>query len=530
MKVEQLLELNTSEIKKINAVNPMLAEKIINLKKEAIKNQCPYLFYQPNNKLKKFPQIFADNYISWVSGGNGSGKTSIIGNLVANIVYAEKNKYFDSDIFKNWIYPKDLRIVGTSKNVQNTGSIQTELKKWLIPGTYTTIKGNYGYDSQYYFPETGFNIEIMNYNQEVKEFEGSSKGLIIFDEPPPYEIFKAGGVSRTRLGGKIVLSYTPLDCAWIDDELINKAETGKRFGIQVSVFDNSVENGGILTKENIDKMIAEYDEDDIEARVYGKSRAFSGRIFKSFDPEIHCQNIPVSIEQIIKNQSNYTFRLITDPHDRRPCANILAAINKFNDVFIIAEFPYFSDFCSFETGRQHCILPFHKIKDTTLTIKDTTIILNNIFNELQITQKIYKTIDKNFGNKVFGNTQKTVKETFAENGFEYDDAYDNGLETGHNAIKDFLKISPFTQLPKIFVFPHCYNTKTALLRYTWDDHTSKSQETKHFKEKPKEKFKDFIDTLRYLLNVAENSLFIEEKKPVNINRVSPLQSVMTVNW
>ena len=44
MKVEQLLELNVSEIKKINAVNPMLAEKIINLKKEAIKNQCPYLF------------------------------------------------------------------------------------------------------------------------------------------------------------------------------------------------------------------------------------------------------------------------------------------------------------------------------------------------------------------------------------------------------------------------------------------------------------------------------------------------------
>jgi len=507
-------KISVEQIKKIKAKNPILAQKIIKLKKESLKNEYPYLFYRPNNKLKTFTKIFNDNFISGITGGNGCGKTSMIANIIANIVYPEQTEFFKNECFENWKFPREIRIVGTSKNVQDTGAIQTELRKWLVAGTYTSTKGNYGYTSQYFFPESGFNIEIMNYNQEIKEFEGPTKGLIIFDEPPTYEIYKAN-VSRLRLGGKMLFSYTPLDCAWLDDELVNKQEYGKRFFLTCSVYDNLIENGGILTPENVQQMINEYDEDDIDARVYGKSRIYSGRIIKEYDYQIHTQNIPISFETIIKNYKDYTFKLITDPHDRRPSANIIAAIDCNYNVYIIAEYPFYREKCFFQSGISECALPYHKIKDSSLTIEKTAAVLNQLLSEIGLLNQditIHKVIDKNKGATPMSNTGKTIIETFADYHFNYEPAMDNDVSAGHSAIRDFLKVSSFTNLPKLFIFPHCYNTYTALLRYTWDDHTGRAQDSRHYKEKPKEKFKDFIDLLRYLLNVPKEKLFIKNNK------------------
>ncbi|HRN86084.1 MAG TPA: hypothetical protein PK863_02030 [Candidatus Dojkabacteria bacterium] len=190
-----------------------------------------YRFYEPIGKVEEFLNNFGscDFFVSVLSAANGVGKTTLIGNILANLFYPNKNSYFHQKLFQD--YPFSLkrgRIVSEPTTIKET--IIPMLEEWLIPGTYKREKmgKNYYY---HWEVEGGWVFDIMSYDQAVKEFESITLGWCLFDEPPPEPIYKAT-VSRMRRGGIIGIFMTPLaGSAWIYDDIIanQNNDEGERY-------------------------------------------------------------------------------------------------------------------------------------------------------------------------------------------------------------------------------------------------------------------------------------------------------------
>ena len=187
--------------------------------------QNPHKYFIPNGKVATFIKMVGsdEHFINLFIAANGVGKTCALTNILAHIVFGfSGNKYFDLPLFNNFPYPKRGRVVSDPTTV--TQVIAPELKKWFPLGRYQTSKAgkNYEYNWQ---ADTGFKFDLMTYEQSAKEFESATLGYALFDEPPPYSIFKAT-IARMRMGGIIIVAFTPLiGSAFFYDEVVTHPDT-----------------------------------------------------------------------------------------------------------------------------------------------------------------------------------------------------------------------------------------------------------------------------------------------------------------
>lgn len=183
------------------------------------KIQEKYRYYIPNGKCEQFIALVGagDVFVALLSAANGVGKTACGVNIVAHFLYECSCSWFDYPIFKNFPFLKRGRIISDPTTL--TQKTVPELKLWLPLGRYTTSNEKKGYDYKWK-SDTGFEFDLMSYEQETKEFEAVDLGWAWFDEPPPEAIYKAT-VSRMRRGGIIFITETPLTgSAWLYDSFI----------------------------------------------------------------------------------------------------------------------------------------------------------------------------------------------------------------------------------------------------------------------------------------------------------------------
>lgn len=188
-----------------------------------------YLFYEPNGKLESFIKMVGENkyFINLLIAGNGVGKTSGIANILANICFNPKNKWFRGmPIYDNFPYPKKGRIISDPTTI--TDAIIPDLHKWFPKDKYSTSKESRKYEYRWK-TSTGFEFDIMSFEQDVKEFESATLGFVIVDEPCPEAIFKAS-ISRARAGGIVISVFTPLQgSAYFYDNFVTSPHT-QRYG------------------------------------------------------------------------------------------------------------------------------------------------------------------------------------------------------------------------------------------------------------------------------------------------------------
>jgi hypothetical protein len=110
-------------------------------------------------------------------------------------------------------------------------------------------------------------------------------------------------------------------------------------------------------------------------------------------------------------------------------------------------------------------------------------------------------IDPNKGKApaAVGKSGKLTDE-FAKYGIFFWAGANDDLTEGHLAVKKYLKPAGNNKEPQLFVFNNCTNVIFGMTHYVWDDH--KSGEVKDLKEKPRDKYKDFPDLVRYLCVTA----------------------------
>jgi len=417
-------------------------------------------YYTPNGKCEEFIRSVSSGqvFIGIFSAANGTGKTALMANILGNLIFDTTNPYFDTGLFRNFRYPHRARIASTKKNVEGTeegaiGAIQTEIKRWFPKGSYKVSRQGKSYDCLYSAGDWSF--DIMTYDQDPKEYEGATLGVMIFDEPPPLKILYAC-ISRMRMGGILLIFMTPLDEGGIILEELTKHATieykGQKIGKVVTVYadieDNCKEHGvrGQLNHEDILKMVTFYDEDEKEARARGRPSYQVGRIYPTFEAES-----PLVVDDF-EIEKTWQRVMLLDPHDGVPFAMTWIAIDETGQAWVYDEFP---------------LDDLSRIKTTNLAYPDYARIIREKEGRLIAHARV---IDPFFGNKRYGNTGKTPKEELADLGLEFMDGDTSGLETGHMKVREFLKfdrLQPISSLnhPKLHIFRSCRNNWNSLCKY-----------------------------------------------------------------
>ena len=212
-------------------------------------------------------------------------------------------------------------------------------------------------------------------------------------------------------------------------------------------------------------------DEEKEARLTGRFVAFSGLIYKEFNPNVHV----VKRFHIPKNWTR--FRGI-DPGINNPTACIWWAVSPDNDHYI------YNEYC--EVGKN--------VQENAANIK--------ILTGLDDIMATY--IDPSACNRNMSHPElRSVRDEYSR--FDlYTVPANNDVSYGVNKVKELLKVNDKTGTPKLHIFHDCYMTLKEIRRYRWDTHRHHAGE-KAPKESPKKVMDHCMDVIRYI--AAANPFF-----------------------
>lgn len=341
-------------------------------------------------------------------------------------------------------------------------------------------------------------IQFMSTDQESEDFASGDYHEIVLDEPPKHGQWRESQARTMRVDGNITLAMTwPEDPAipvdWLIDEIYDKAktsETTKWFELVTTENDH-------LDQASVARQMADWDDDVIAVRIYGKPIRFSNLIHPEFtDSDVHwcfdCKKRAISVEQgrcitcgspqvVVFNhvddemtwKKHWPGVFILDPHPRKPHMWLHAVITPSDDVLIV-------------NGDERDADP-----------DDIASYIDAQERDLGLNVAL-RLIDPNMGRSPASakDRGKTWQDEFDAAGLKCDLASD--ADTGRARINAYLKPDPDTRAPRLMVSPRASLLITQIKRYAWDEH--KRDREKATKEKPRDKNDDGPTMLKYLFN------------------------------
>ena len=507
---------------------------------------APYAFFLPNHRANEFMVEFGkgekDVYV--LSAGNAFSKSALLVNVLANVCYCGVADHLrDLPRYSKWPFEKRVWVVSEPSTLEE--KISTEIAKWFPVGRYSAQKGSYRFPSRFQ-TDTGFEIILRSYAQEMGRFESTDVGLVLIDEPPPEWLWRALP-ARQRLGGVVAMFFTPMAGAtWMvegpwafldmdEDGVRAKPERVSRYFVMTgSTWDNLADgeddaphperyNGGyvpeikpsprngFLLRRNIDSMIAEFDADTIRARIDGAFMRIGRRIYPTFDRKTHVVGEDVlttdefawsfSEKGELVPPNDWTRYMILDPHDAKPWAMLWVAVSP-----PFTGRPFSAD--KQQRGKQYeslhiCYREWPrsafslKADDPGWGIDRYVETIAELEGREEIETRI---IDPNFGNRTIrtADGQTTIKTMLQEVGLFFVDGYD-AVEQGHQAVRTGLskvaEVAPgFEKIPILLFTEGCPQTIVSMLNYSRKRRRGTMDE---YLETPDEKFKDMADDVRY---------------------------------
>lgn len=433
----------------------------------------PIRFFQPHGGQEEFLALLDPDTLLALSGaGNGWGKSELLAAILTIAMWPSMAPAsMQNPMLTNWQYPKRARIYSSPAELEEIGSLQTAIKRLFPAGRYTAHKGRYSYPSVFY-TDTGWVLDLFSYERDHEEAAGPNIGLQAFNEPPPEPLYKEA-VARSRAGGIILGGMTSLlKNPWVVDGLFGK-HNGKSIKVRYgNSCENCIEHGknGNLRHARIEQILAEYDDDEREARFSGKPLSLSGRILKGFNRDVH-----VSKDEF-EPPEGASIGMVMDPAIGKPCFILWRYVDAAGVVHYYDEYPN---------------TPFEGAKDSNLTVKDYAEIIRAKEAGRPVASRI---LDRHFGNARRTLGGKSLKEEFSEEGIEFSDSYtaQEEVETGILKVKGYLaydKTKPVDAInrPKVIFSPRCKNAIIAAERWSRHPETLK----------PTEEYKDPMDCVRY---------------------------------
>lgn len=473
----------------------MNEDELMELKRERLRrlNQEKYRFYEPTGKGEEYITAVGsgEHFTIFFTAANGTGKTAASCNVLAHLMFPCGNPWFQGPLFKNWPFPKKGRII--SEPAVAT-LITDDLKNWFPAGRYTSEKSRKQFDSQWK-TDTGWAFDVMTYDQDPKEFESATLGWAWFDEPPPFEIFKAT-VARMRKGGIIFISATPLtNAAWFYDYIYSQdpevLAKGKRILITAEMESACIEHGvrGFLQHEHIENIISQYDEDEKQARVYGRFQHLVGLVFKKFNREMHVIR-PFNI-----NWNDFLVYEALDPHPRTKDACLWVAVNRQQQYFIIDEL--------WMNGLVPELAQRIKAKASNYRVHRRVIDPSALIEDQHTGKSLHSRLQS------FGLSYQPGTKTREASDRRIADALDYQKKGEEILIA-----------PELYVFDTCPRTIYEIEHYRWDDWIGKVADRRNPKERPVDKDDHMIENLGRIL--IQEPDFIEAELEKWTDKTHPL--------
>lgn len=416
---------------------------------------------------------------------NAVGKTFSTVTLIGWTIWPETAPEWFSKLakIKFEYFPKSIRLCSTAQEVSEAGSLQLAIRKLWPKGRYSSEKMRKPFPSLFQ-TDNGWTMDVMTYDQDKSEFEGGDRGLVVFNEPPPEEIYTAC-IARTRMGGMMVFPGTPLyNSAWIKDKLVDKAIGDKAVALVGGDIEEACKDhspNGHLRHSEIVRLMTSYDMDEYDARVKGKFMHLSGVIYRTFGPDF------VAKRPIPGDPNGLAFMVIDPAGFNKPYAIIWGQVttNPMNAIRIHAEWP---------DGSAGPASFFENMKEPGMKLEDYVSLISRVEDRLGFKkEKVHRILDRRFGHNRDITSGLSLRERFDDYGLYFADSYNvpekqPELQTGVMAVKNYLKVDPVTKSPYFQLDPTCINTRRAFERWSVDPTT----------QKPKDDvWKNFMDVVRY---------------------------------
>ena len=257
-------------------------------------------------------------------------------------------------------------------------------------------------------------------------------------------------------------------------EKVKIPNSGQRDFLFADVWDNSITKGirGRLTNRDIQRMIAEYDEEDKQARVHGKFHHLVGLIFKNFNRKIHV------IRPFQISKRDYVVMEALDPHPRNPDAVMWVATDKNGTKFIVNEL-----YANFKTGELA-----HRVKlkaepyRLTKRLGDPSMFVEDQHEENPLKQSLSNRLKFLELDYIKGTKNRRAADRRVKDALDYE-----------------MVGSDIIVAPEIYIFDTCVRTIYEIEHYQWDDWRGKAAERKSPMEKPMDKDDHMIENLGRIL-------------------------------
>jgi hypothetical protein len=304
---QHLLEEVQAALTEIYAGNPLESF-------HACAEHCGSPLCHPREKQHEF--MAAMTRIVAAFAGNRFGKT------VANVVWAIIQHTPDDmlperlRVFKR---PRDARhgpvmgryLVPTQKAIITI--ILPELRRWCPAALLKKGEWSKAWSTQHnilYFDDGGL-LEFYTYESDPSSMVGASRDYVIYDEPPPEGHWRECLIRTTDRAGCHRFGMTPVNLkgsgiSWLKDEILDRADDPNVTVVRATIHDNP-----LLSREEIAFTLAQYPEDERQAREFGDFIHFGGMVypggFRSVlvkDPapaDLRYRDIVVGIDPGLKN-------------------------------------------------------------------------------------------------------------------------------------------------------------------------------------------------------------------------------------
>jgi hypothetical protein len=365
-------------------------------------------------------------------------------------------------------------------------------------------------------------IKLMSYEMEPPKWEGYTWDGFAFNEPPPRYAFIATKRGMMKEGAPLLFALTPIEEPYIKEEIYDapnavhitrESDLGKLTQESIAVVTCDLADTPYISQQQKDLFVAGLDEDEIEARQHGRFLHLMGRVYKNFQRSIeveidgkkrfvqhHVLNAHKWIDEDGKEQPGwydlhpewmkYPAFCVLDPHDRKPFAIGWGVVTPRNEKVFLCEWPDFD---------------ITKIRSYKATMDEYCEIINGVEDELWKTTTegmvygfgrrpspvVWRIMDPNFGRAKKATTGTSVEDEFAERGLYFDTSVDDDIQSGHIAVRNAFGNE------ELFYLETCKNIIKATENYTWEEYRGKTDHSP--KEKPRDKYKDFMDVVRYAI-------------------------------
>lgn len=243
----------------------------------------PLVGYWPSDKQAEL--LAMDTDIMAAFAGNRFGKTT--GGVVKNLIDALDEGDIPEHLrkYKKWEPPFYCWVLGPTLGDSIETIILPEIKKWcpahvLAGGTWDKA---YSVGRRTLTFRNGSQFKFFAYNQDHDQLTGGAVHRCWYDEPPPQKHRNEGMMRLATLDGDELFTMTPLHgVSWLE-KLIYK----QRHNEGITVIKGSGYDNPTMNNKTLDRIIAQYPEEERQARLYGDFVHFAGRILKEFNDRDH---------------------------------------------------------------------------------------------------------------------------------------------------------------------------------------------------------------------------------------------------